>query len=91
MLSPYRTNPNNTNKRTKNAKNTNFDKNSHRDHDLERPQMTSNDLKTTQTDTKSNKKNKNVLKLDLCNRILKLTINISMKFLIIMLKELLFV
>ena len=45
MLSPYRTHSNNTNKRTKKAENTNFDNNSHRDHDLERPQMTSNDFK----------------------------------------------
>ena len=60
MLSPYRINPNNTNKRTKKAKNTNSDNNSHADSDLKRPQMTSNDLKTTQT--KSNKKKKNVLK-----------------------------
>ena len=36
-LSPYRINPNNTNKRTKKASNTNFDNNSHRDNNLERP------------------------------------------------------
>ena len=60
MLSPYRINPNNTNKRTKNVKNNDFDDNSHTNNDLKRPQMTSNDLKTTQT--KPNKKNKNVLK-----------------------------
>ena len=40
MLSPYRISPNNTNKRSKNAK---IDNNS----DLKRPQMTSNELKTT--------------------------------------------
>ena len=34
MLSPYRINPNNTNKRTKKVKNTNFDND-------KRPQMTS--------------------------------------------------
>ena len=45
MLSPYRIHPNNTNKRTKKAKNTNFDNNSHHKQDLRRPQMTSNDLK----------------------------------------------
>ena len=44
-LSPYRIHPNNTNKRTKKAKNTNFDNKSHRDYDLEKPQKTSNDLK----------------------------------------------
>ena len=60
MLSPYRINPNNTNKRTIKALNTNFNNNSHREPDVKRPQMTSNDLITTQT--KSNKKNKNVLK-----------------------------
>ena len=60
MLSPYRITPNNTNKRTKKVKNTNFDNDSEPNHDNKRPQMTSNDLKTTQT--KSNRKNKNVLK-----------------------------
>ena len=43
MLSPYRINPNNTNKRTKKFKNTNFANNSHREQDLKRPQMTSNE------------------------------------------------
>ena len=60
MLSPYRIDPNNSNKRTKKVKNTNFDNNSHHEVDVKRPQMTSNDLKTTQT--KSNKKNKIILK-----------------------------
>ena len=60
MLSPYRINPSNTNKRTKKTLNTNFDNNSHHEPDVKRPQMTSNNLKTTQT--KSNKKNKNILK-----------------------------
>ena len=46
MLSPYRIHPNNTNKRTKKTSNTNFD-NSHREQDLERPQMTSNNVQTT--------------------------------------------
>ena len=41
MLSPYRIHPNNTNKRVKKCKNTNFDNNSHRDPDLKRPQMIS--------------------------------------------------
>ena len=63
MLSPYRTQPNNTNKRTKKVSNTSFDNNSHRDLDVKRPQMTSIDIKTTQTNTKSNKRNKNVLKV----------------------------
>ena len=59
MLSPYRINPNNTNKRTKKTSNTIFDINSHPDSDVKRPRLTSNDL---QTNTKSNEKNKHVLK-----------------------------
>ena len=59
MLSPYRVNPNNTNKRTKKTSNTTFDINSHPDSDVKRPRLTSNDFKTN---TKSNKKNKQVLK-----------------------------
>ena len=60
MLSPYRINPSNTNKRAKKVENTNFNNVSLHEPDVKRPKMTSNDLKTTQT--KSNKKNKNVLK-----------------------------
>ena len=55
MFSPYRSSPNNTNKRTKKVKNTNFDINSSRDLDLE---MTSNDLKTTSNEPVKNKRNK---------------------------------
>ena len=40
MLSPYRIQPNNTNKRSKKAKNTNFNNNSHNEADVKRPQMT---------------------------------------------------
>ena len=58
MLSPYRFQSNNTNKRTKKVKNTNFDSNSHHEPDVERPQMTSNDVKTTSNETVKNKKNK---------------------------------
>ena len=47
MLSPYRINSNNTKKRSKKALNTDFDNNSHDEADVRRPQMTSNDLKTT--------------------------------------------
>ena len=50
MLSPYRIQPNNTNKRTKKTLKTNFDNNSHHEPDVKRPQKT------------SNKKNKNILK-----------------------------
>ena len=60
MLSPYRIQSNNINKRIENAKYTTSDDDSQPNHDNKRPQMTSNDLKTTQT--KSDKKNKNVLK-----------------------------
>ena len=58
MLSPYRNNPNNTNKRTKKASNTSFDNNSHHEPDVKRPQMTSNDLKVISNETDKNKKNK---------------------------------
>ena len=53
MLSPYRINPNNVKKQQKKTKINNND-------DLKRPQMTSNDLKTTSNDKKT--KAKNVLK-----------------------------
>ena len=62
MLSPYRFQPNNTNKRTKKHSKTNFNNNSHRRQDLKRPQLTSNGLAKAETNTKSNKKNKIVLK-----------------------------
>ena len=62
MLSPYRIQPNNTNKRSKKVSNTKFDNNSHRESDLKRPQMTSNDLVKPETNTKSEKKNKTILK-----------------------------
>ena len=51
MLSPYRINPNNVKERQKKAK---IDDNG----DLKRPQMTSDDLKTTSNETVKNKKNK---------------------------------
>ena len=60
MLSPYRITPTNNNKRAKKALNTNFHNDPYREPDVKRPQMTSNDFKTNQT--KSNKKNKSVLK-----------------------------
>ena len=53
MLSPYRISPNNVKKRSKKAKIDNIG-------DLKRPQMTSNDLKTTSNDKKT--KSKNTLK-----------------------------
>ena len=51
MLSPYRINPNNVKKRSKKVKIDDIG-------DLKRPQMTSNDLKTTSNKTVKNKKNK---------------------------------
>ena len=53
MISPYRINPNNVKKRSKNVKIDDIG-------DLKRPNLTSNDLKTTSNDKKS--KSKNVLK-----------------------------
>ena len=44
MLSSYRIQPNNTNKRTEKVSKTNFGNNSRRNHDLKRPQMTSINL-----------------------------------------------
>ena len=51
MQSPYRINPNNVKKRTKKAKIDEIG-------DLKRPQLTSNDVKTTLNETVKNKKNK---------------------------------
>ena len=51
MQSPYRINPNNTKKRTKKPKIDDIG-------DLKRPQMTSNDVKTTLNEIVKNKKNK---------------------------------
>ena len=51
MLSPYRIIPNNVKKRSKKAKIDDIS-------DLKRPQMTSNDVKTTSNETVKNKKNK---------------------------------
>ena len=51
MLSPYRISPNNVKKRTKKAKIDDIG-------DLKRPQMTSNDVKTTLNEAVKNRKNK---------------------------------
>ena len=53
MLSPYRNQPNNTNKRTKKVKNTDFNNNSDYEADVK---MTSNDLKRRQSTSKENSK-----------------------------------
>ena len=58
MLSPYRRQTNNTNKRTKKTLNTNFDSNSYREHDVKRPQMTLKQLKQIQNQTKKQKNSK---------------------------------
>ena len=55
MISPYKINPNNVKKRPKKAK---IDDNG----DLKRPQMNSNDLKTTSNDNNKKTKTKNNLK-----------------------------
>ena len=55
MLSPYRINPNNVKRRPRKAK---IDDNG----DLKRPQMTSNDLKTTSNDNNKKTKTKNNFK-----------------------------
>ena len=64
MLSPDRFPPNNTNKRRRKCSNTNLNDKLNREHDLERLQMTSNDLYKPEAVVKktTNKRNKNVLK-----------------------------
>ena len=67
MLSPYRIQPNKMNKRTKKGSKTNFDNNQHLKHDLKRPQLTSIDLKISQSISESSSevkhnKSKNKLK-----------------------------
>ena len=54
MQSPYRINTNNTKKRSKKVKITDFDNNSHNEADDKRPQMTSNDLKRIQSTSNEN-------------------------------------
>ena len=82
MLSPYRIQSNNINKRIKKAKNTNSDNDSQPNHDDKRPQMTSKQLKQNLI-----RKTNLFQKPDLCNRKLKLTNTIWMKiFIIITLK-----
>ena len=64
MHSLDRIQPNINNRRSKKVSNTNLDINSHREHDLKRPQLTSNDLVKPDTITESinkhtcNKKNR---------------------------------
>ena len=57
MLSPYRINPNNNHKRTKKVKNTDFEKESHYEADVKRPQMNLNDLKRPQSTSNQNSRN----------------------------------
>ena len=54
MLSPYRIQPNNTNKRTKKTSSTNSNNDIHRDPDPKRHQMTSNDFKRPQSTSNEN-------------------------------------
>ena len=58
MLSSYRIQPNNTNKRPKKHTNTKYDNNSHRDPDVKRPRFTSNDLKPISNESVKNERNK---------------------------------
>ena len=62
MLSPYRIQSKNINKRTKKASNTKFLNISNGETDVKRLQMTLNEFNTSQTNTKSNTKNKNTRK-----------------------------
>ena len=67
MLSPYRINPNNINKRTKKTSNNNSNNDLHQEIDLKRPQTTSNDLKRPQSTSNENvkpceNKKKNIVK-----------------------------
>ena len=52
LLSPYKIQPNNTNKRIKKGKVTNFANDSHRDPDVKRRQITSERPQTKQLKTK---------------------------------------
>ena len=56
MLSPYRINQNNGEKRTKKALNADFDNNSYHEADIQRPQLTLNDLKRPQSTSSENSK-----------------------------------
>ena len=58
MLSPYRIQPNNTNKRTKKVKNNDVVNISNQESGVKRLHLTSNDLKTTSNEPVKNKKNK---------------------------------
>ena len=75
-LSPYRIQPNITNKRTEKTSNTHFDINPHGKFDIKRPQTISNDVSEPETKTKSSKKN-NILKAGSVHR----TIEINDKYL----------
>ena len=66
MLSPYRIQPNNANKRMKKVRNTKFNNDSHHEFEVKRLQMTSIGLKTSQT--KSNKKKQKCAKSRICAR-----------------------
>ena len=68
MLRPYRIQPNITKKRSRKVSNTNRNNNSIHEHDIRRPQLTSNDLAKPNTNTKtiikrtSNRRNKKIIK-----------------------------
>ena len=58
MLSAYRSQPNNTNKRATKASNNNSCNQSHHDSDVERPQRTSIALKNTSNEPNNFRRNK---------------------------------
>ena len=72
-LSPYKIQPNITEKRTKKTSNTNFDNNSKRGPDVKRPRLTSNNLKPKQIERWC--KNQNQRKILRCSCLKKLLIN----------------
>ena len=73
MLSPYRISANNTKKRSKKAKNTDFDNDSHDETDVKRPQMTSKYPNQHQMKIARKQKQTTIYKVDLYKRILNLT------------------
>ena len=69
-LSPYRIQPNITNKRTEKTSNTHFDNDPHGKLDIKRPQTISNDVVEPETKTKSSKKI--ILKAGFVHRIIEI-------------------
>ena len=80
MLSPYRIQPNATNKRSEKVSSTNLNNNPHRELELKRPQMTSNVVAKPETNTEgtvkrtSNDRNKNIFKGVSLNRDIEINV-----------------